>query len=292
MQIAGLTQSMRAHFEETLRREAHKLYPTDSSLHQACRYAMAGQGKRIRPLLLYLSYQACGGENWQALDLPALAIELVHTYSLVHDDLPCMDDDDLRRGRPTVHKAFDEATALLVGDALLTDAFHLLSYPSDLAAADQLRLLAELAQAVGGRGMVLGQALDLHWTGRGGYGQSDLDQIHRLKTGRLIAAACVMGAVAAACGDDDLTKMRSFGDCLGLAFQIRDDVLDQLPTTGKTQGKDEAQQKLTYLQMMSQREAQERALDLTGQAFAAIEHFGVAADGLRSLASALLERRI
>lgn len=288
MQLSELLETMRKHFESLLADKAYELYPEGHSYHEACRYALAGQGKRIRPLLVYLSHQAAGG-RWQDADLAALAIEMVHTYSLVHDDLPCMDDDDWRRGRATTHKVYDEATALLVGDSLLTDALGLLAQIKPEAKAAKLTL--ELAQAAGGRGMILGQALDIYWTNRAGYQQSDLDRIHQLKTGKLIAASCVMGAALACNQSEKIQCLREFGALLGLAFQITDDLLDDKPGTGKSAGKDRIQNKLTYLQIMSADEAEARAQALTDDAFARLQGFGEEADPLRELARLLLSRQ-
>jgi len=280
-------QSMRDHFEALLVRTAYNLYPENNRLHEACRYALSGQGKRIRPLLVYLAHQAVGGQ-WQDADSSALAVEMVHTYSLVHDDLPMMDNDDWRRGRATTHKVYDEATALLVGDALLTDALGLLA--SSRTPQNALPLIAELANAIGGKGMILGQELDLFWTNRPGYQKDDLDRIHTLKTGQLIAASCAMGARAATDNTQVVEQVREFGALLGLAFQITDDMLDDLPDTGKSQGKDRDQNKLTYLQIMSVQEAEDVSKSLTSQAFARLECLGPSADGLRSLAHQLLLR--
>jgi len=229
-----------------------------SRLHAAMRHATLGGGKRMRPLLVYAAGTALGaGET--LLDAPAAAVELVHAYSLVHDDLPAMDDDDLRRGRPTVHVAFDEATAILAGDALQTLAF------SALAAADapaQLRIdwVRTLADASGATGMCGGQALDIDATGKGGQspfslGKRDsdplflLERMHALKTGALIRAAVRMGALAADADAGTLAQLDRFAAALGLAFQVRDDLLDIEASSeqlGKTAGKDAAQAKSTY----------------------------------------------
>ncbi|MFW7381422.1 MAG: polyprenyl synthetase family protein [Oligoflexus sp.] len=287
MKLPPHIQSMGQHFETQLAQTAREIYPTSQRLHEACRYALDGQGKRIRPLLVYLSHQAAGG-NWQNADPIAIAVEMVHTYSLVHDDLPCMDNDDWRRGRETTHKVYDEATALLVGDSLLTDALNLIAHK--LRPEIAVPVLKELSFAAGGRGMVLGQDLDLFWTDRAGYCKSDLDQIHQLKTGQLIAASCAMGAMSAKGNDSVIEALRKFGSLLGLAFQITDDLLDELPGTGKSQGKDRDQNKLTYLQLMTAEEAAGITRSLTEQAFAEIKPLGRPADDLRQLAESLLQR--
>jgi geranylgeranyl pyrophosphate synthase len=277
--------------ETCLQAIGREYYPTDARLHQACRYALATPGKRIRPLLVYAAHLAAGGDTatQTIADKPAMAIEMVHTYSLVHDDLPTMDNDDWRRGRATVHREFDEAIALLAGDTLLSDAFAVLTaedLPGDLSA----RMVRELAGAIGGQGMAYGQSLDLWWTNRDGYQQVDLDQIHHLKTACLIAAASTLGALSAGAAPDSLPAFRQFGWRLGLAFQIVDDLLDDQAGTGKSQGKDQAQGKLTYLSLMPRHEAEQLAKRLTDSAFNAIRVFGERAGLLRELATNLLQR--
>ena len=215
-------------------------------LHAAMRYAVLGDGKRIRPQLVYATGVACGADE-SALDAPAVAVELVHAYSLLHDDLPAMDDDAMRRGRATVHVAFDEATAILAGDALQALAFEVL-VAGDGAAALRVALIATLANASGTAGMCGGQALDLAATGSV---QSliELERMHALKTGALIRAAVRMGALRARADDNTLQRLDNYAGALGLAFQIRDDILDVEGSSadlGKTAGKDAAQSKSTY----------------------------------------------
>lgn len=216
-------------------------------LHQAMRHAVLGGGKRLRPMLVYAAGAATGADE-SLLDAPAAAVELVHAFSLVHDDLPAMDDDALRRGQPTVHVAFDEATAILAGDALHTLAFEVLA--GETRAPETLRLawLATLAGATGAAGMCGGQALDMDGTGRA-LAVEELERLHALKTGALIRAAVRMGALAAAREDTTLQRLDAFASALGLAFQIRDDLLDIEASSeqlGKTAGKDAAQDKATY----------------------------------------------
>jgi farnesyl diphosphate synthase len=226
-----------------------RLPPADAvpaRLHAAMRHATLGGGKRMRPLLVYATGTAFGADE-HVLDLPAAAVELVHAYSLVHDDLPAMDDDTLRRGRPTVHVAFDEATAILAGDALQTLAFELLA---EAAAAPAVRIdmLRALARASGAAGMVGGQALDLDAIGQ----QLDLQALGRMhagKTGALIRAAVHLGALAAGAAGTALASLDRYAEALGLAFQIRDDILDvegEAAVIGKTAGKDAAHAKPTY----------------------------------------------
>ncbi|MFK7872473.1 MAG: polyprenyl synthetase family protein [Oligoflexales bacterium] len=234
-----------ASFEEKLKEWASDFYSAEP-LGEAFRYALLGGGKRVRPLLTLLSYKACGGISPEKVWKTALAVEMIHTYSLIHDDLPAMDDDDMRRGRPSLHKQYDEATAILVGDALLTDAFLVLTQ-MDLAPSVQSQLVRELATAAGSLGMVRGQALDMHWTNRSGGSWEDLQKVHRDKTGKLIAASCAMGAWCATENVETVEKMRDFGLKVGLAFQAVDDWLDTQSHIGKTTGKDKEQGKLTHL---------------------------------------------
>lgn len=216
-------------------------------LHRAMRHAVLGGGKRLRPLLVYAAGAATGADE-TLLDAPAAAVELVHAFSLVHDDLPAMDDDDLRRGRPTVHVAFDEATAILAGDALQALAFTVLA--EEARAHDGLRVgwLACLAQATGAAGMCGGQALDMDGTGNA-LALAELERLHALKTGALIRAAVRLGALAGHADAATLAALDDYASALGLAFQIRDDLLDIEASSeqlGKTAGKDAAQAKSTY----------------------------------------------
>lgn len=277
-------------FEAALGEAMTQLYEGEQRLHQACRYALAGKGKRIRPLLTLAAARACGLGDPSGSLPAAVAVEMIHTYSLVHDDLPCMDNDDLRRGRATTHKAFDEGTALLVGDALLTDAFSLIADAPGWAPPEKAAMISILARAAGGRGMVYGQALDIAFTGQGTYTAADLDAIHSHKTGNLIEAACILGGLSASASAQQLSQLRIFGAAVGLAFQIIDDLIDEGPLTGKTPGKDKALGKLTYLSVMGASRARERALELTQRAHQALESFGEAGADLRALAAQLLHR--
>ncbi|MFT4196846.1 MAG: polyprenyl synthetase family protein [Pseudoxanthomonas sp.] len=271
-------------------------------LHAAMRHAALGGGKRMRPLLVYAAGTALGTDE-AALDAPAAAVELVHAYSLVHDDLPAMDDDDLRRGRPTVHVAFDQATAILAGDALQTRAFEV------LAAADapaQLRIdwVSTLATASGAAGMCAGQALDVDATGenRGqsallAKGHSDpgfaLERMHALKTGALIRASVRMGALAGGADAAALEVLDGFAADLGLAFQIRDDILDIESSSeqlGKTAGKDAAQDKATYPALLGMDGAKARLQSLAAAMHDALGPFGEPAAALAALARMAVER--
>ena len=216
-------------------------------LHAAMRHAALGGGKRMRPLLVYASGDAFGA-NEAALDAAAVAVELIHCYSLVHDDLPAMDNDALRRGQPTVHIAFDEATAILAGDALQALAFEVLT-DAPQPAGQRVAMLAQLARASGVAGMCGGQALDIDATGKGGQAISALECLHAMKTGALLRAAVRLGAIAAGADAASRAVLDRYADALGLAFQIRDDLLDiesDSATLGKTAGKDVAQAKATF----------------------------------------------
>jgi farnesyl diphosphate synthase len=226
-----------------------------------------GDGKRLRPLLVYAAAAALGApalDDNDALDHAAAAVEMIHAYSLVHDDLPAMDDDALRRGRPTVHIAYDEATAILVGDALQAEAFHILA-SAPAAPAAVLASLAALAQAAGSRGMCGGQAIDMAMTGRT-QSVDELARMHRLKTGALIEVALVMAGLLRGADAAKLGALRRVGALLGLAFQIKDDLLDaeaDSQTLGKTAGKDEAQGKSTYVGLLGADGARDRLAAVT-----------------------------
>ena len=261
-------------------------------LHAAMRHAALLGGKRMRPLLVYAAGELCGASP-AALDAPAIAIELVHAYSLVHDDLPAMDDDDLRRGQPTVHVAFDEATAILAGDALQTHAFTVLA---DAPVSDAIRveLMRTLARAAGSAGMCGGQALDLAATGNGGdLAIAGLERLHMLKTGALIRAAVRMGGVCGGAGEDVLARLDTYADALGLAFQVRDDILDvegDSDTLGKTAGKDIAQDKATFPAVLGMPASRARLDELSARMREALEPYGERAALLAALGRQAVER--
>lgn len=263
-------------------------------LHEAMRYAAQGGGKRIRPLLVYAAGEL-GDETSEvrqaALDAAAVAIECIHAYSLVHDDLPCMDDDDLRRGRPTVHKAYDEATALLVGDALQTRAFEVLAN-AQCDADIRLAMISALASASGSRGMAGGQAIDLDSVGKK-LDLAGLKQMHAMKTGALLSCSVQMGGIAAKLHSAQMQHLQNYAQALGLAFQIVDDVLDATAdsqTLGKTAGKDAANDKPTYVTLMGLDYAQKAAKDLQETAIASLESFGPKAQALKDLALLVVNR--
>ncbi|MDR3415383.1 MAG: polyprenyl synthetase family protein [Nevskia sp.] len=239
-------------------------------LHQAMRYACDG-GKRLRALLVYAAGESLGAAVGK-LDAAACAVELIHAYSLVHDDLPAMDDDDLRRGRPTVHKAYDEATAILVGDGLQTLAFAVLADEPSLDVGQRLRMVSILARASGSLGMVGGQAVDIASEGRL-IALEELQSLHARKTGALILASLQLAAVAANATPAAQQALESYGRDIGLAFQIQDDVLDETASTealGKTAGKDLRQQKSTYPALLGLDGARRRAAELFEQARSAV----------------------
>lgn len=235
-----------------------------SRVEKAVEYALLGEGKRIRPLLTLMTCEAAGGDHKNAMGA-SLAIEMIHTYSLVHDDLPAMDDDSLRRGRPTVHVKFDEATAVLAGDALLTDAFHVLTaYPCSLGDSARLEQIAFLSRAAGSSGMVLGQSLDMEATGKD-LGLSHVEHIHILKTGALLGACFALGALAANVSKTEAETLFRAGTEIGLAYQILDDLLDCDTENGKTPGKDADSGKSTY-SSLGYKKALAIAAEITEQA--------------------------
>ncbi|MGQ0502422.1 MAG: polyprenyl synthetase family protein [Panacagrimonas sp.] len=262
-----------------------------ASLHEAMRYATA-RGKRLRPLLVYAAAEVLGLKP-EAVDAAACAVELIHAYSLVHDDLPSMDDDDLRRGFPTVHKRFSEATAILVGDALQTLAFQVLARDTRIDAERRIRMIECLAEAAGSRGMVGGQAIDLDSEGKQ-LSLAELEALHVHKTGALIRACLRLASLARAQDDEAaFDALDRYGKCIGLAFQIQDDVLDiegSDASLGKTAGKDEVSGKSTYPAVMGLPAAKERAADLFHTAHQALRRFGPAGEPLAWLAR-FIERR-
>ncbi len=295
------TESFHEHLE-SLRHETqgalNRYLPQASAipcrLHEAMRYVCMGGGKRVRAVLVYAAGETLGA-NIAALHAPASAVEMIHAYSLVHDDLPAMDNDDLRRGQPTCHKAYDEATALLVGDALQALAFDIISDPknSQLNSEQKLNMCSALALASGSLGMAGGQAIDLASVGQ----QIDLtglEAMHRLKTGALIRASVRLGALASpAPQESDFAALDLYASCIGLAFQIRDDVLDvegNTETLGKQQGADQALNKPTYPALLGLDESKQKAKKLHEEALEALSEFDSRADFLRDLAGFIVSR--
>ena len=261
-------------------------------LHQAMRYSVLGGGKRVRPLLCHAAGSIFGASA-EVLDAPASAVELIHAYSLVHDDMPCMDDDDMRRGKPSCHVAYDEATALLVGDALQTMAFQQLAARlPGIAPARQLEMLSLLATASGSRGMAGGQAIDLASVGLQ-LDISALEFMHIHKTGALIRAAVLLGAHCGEATPDALDRLGHYANRIGLLFQVVDDILDaevSSETLGKTAGKDAAQNKPTYVSILGTKEARAMAAKLRQDAHDALTSFGGAASRLHELADFIVDR--
>ena len=288
-------EQWRARMEDALARRLPRAERCPERLHAAMRYSVLGGGKRVRPILLLATARTLGLPE-ERVEAAACALELVHVYSLVHDDLPAMDDDDLRRGRPTCHKAYDEATALLVGDALQSLAFELLARDPGLPDSGAVRacLVGLLAEAIGSLGMAGGQALDLQSEGH----RLEIEQVermHALKTGALIRASVMMGAACA----PDLEPHREralagFAAPIGLAFQIQDDLLDELgdtATLGKAAQSDRRRGKSTYPAILGIAASQERVRRLSEQALESLAPFGAAAEPLRAVAEWLLTRR-
>jgi len=263
-------------------------------LHQAMRYATLGGGKRVRPLLAFAAGELSGAPN-ERVEAVAAAVELIHVYSLVHDDLPCMDDDDLRRGKPTCHVQYDEATALLVGDSLHSLAFQILTErPVTHNAALQLEMVRLLALAAGSRGMAGGQAIDLDSVGKA-LTQPELEFMHIHKTGALIRAAVMLGAH---CGHGvdagQLEAINHYAKCVGLAFQVVDDILDveaSTATLGKTAGKDAQSNKPTYVSILGLSDARALAQELHHNALSALADFGEGAKRLAQLADFIVRRQ-
>ena len=274
-----------------------RLMPSENqlpqSLHETMRYAALNGGKRLRPLLV-LAASELGEAVPDAVEAAMAAIELIHVYSLVHDDMPAMDNDSLRRGRPTCHIRYGEAAALLAGDALQTLAFDLLSRPTALPPQRQLHMLSTLARASGSLGMAGGQAIDLANVGRN-ITQSELEQMHSLKTGALIRAAAALGGLSCPdLTDNDLQRLDRYAARLGLAFQVIDDVLDceaDTATLGKTAGKDAVNDKPTYVKLMGLSAARQYAETLVAEALETLEPFGSRAAHLRGLAQFVTARK-
>jgi farnesyl diphosphate synthase len=263
-------------------------------LHQAMRYSVLNGGKRMRPMLTYCTGKTLGVAP-EALDGPACAIEFIHVYSLIHDDLPAMDDDDLRRGKATCHVAFDEATAILAGDALQALAFEILAHdPSITAIAEsRLKMIIALAKASGSQGMVGGQAIDLQSVGTR-LNLPELENMHIHKTGALIRASVNMATLAKADIDPAVaTKLDHYAKCIGLSFQVKDDILDEesdTATLGKTQGKDKDNDKPTYPALLGLAGAKQKAQELHEKALDSLSIFGKEADLLRDLSLYIIQR--
>lgn len=265
---------------------------TPATVHKAMRHSMFAGGKRLRPVLAIAAAEACGGTSESALP-PACAVECIHTFSLIHDDLPCMDDDDLRRGKPTCHVVYGEAVALLAGDALQALAFEILARAPKNRRYSPADSVAELAVTSGSRQLVGGQVLDLEGEGNSKLTKQQLRAIHERKTAALLTTSLRLGAMAAGATPRRLDALTAFGKNLGLAFQVIDDILDVTATTeklGKTAGKDQAVDKSTYPAVLGLDASRREAARLTRAATKALEPFGKSAARLHGLAAHLLDR--
>ena len=286
-------KAVQAHVEEALGAFLPHAETVPFKLHEAMRYTVLGGGKRVRPLLVFAA-GALSGASTEAMERAAAAVEMIHAYSLVHDDMPCMDDDALRRGKPTVHVKYDEATALLVGDALQAQAFLVLSEGGAVPPARQVAMLRLLAHAAGSAGMCGGQAIDLDSVGLA-LTLEQLEQMHQLKTGALLRASVVLGALAGAdLSDQQLRALDQYSNAIGLAFQVVDDVLDATAdsaTLGKTAGKDAAANKPTYVSILGLEPSRSLAEKLRRDAHDALAPFGEKAGRLRQLADLIVQRK-
>jgi farnesyl diphosphate synthase len=286
-------QDVQAQTEDALGRYLPPAAAVPARLHEAMRYTTLGGGKRVRPLLAYAAGELFGAAP-DAVARAACAVEMIHVYSLVHDDMPCMDDDALRRGKPTVHVAYDEATALLVGDALQAQAFEVLAGAQDVAPARLVTMLRLLAEAAGTKGMCGGQAIDLDSVGLS-LTLEELERMHQLKTGAMLRVSVLLGALA---GRDlaphELEALAAYSRAIGLAFQVVDDVLDATEdsaTLGKTAGKDAAANKPTYVTILGLEPSKALAEQLRRQAHEALVPFGEQALRLRELADLIVQRK-
>ena len=276
----------------TQRLPAENILP--NKLHQAMRYSVLNGGKRMRPMLTYATGSVLGISP-DALDAVACAVECIHVYSLIHDDLPAMDDDDLRRGKPTCHVAFDEATAILAGDGLQTLAFELLAHDASIqvSAQNRLQMITSLARASGSLGMVGGQAIDLESVGRM-LTLPELENMHIHKTGALIRASVILATLAKeGVDEEDVKRLDNYAKCIGLSFQVKDDILDEesdTATLGKTQGKDKDNNKPTYPALLGLSGAKQKAQELHEKAIENLAYFGTQADLLRNLSLYIIQR--
>ena len=291
--FSAWVQDVQADVERALETFLPEAAAIPHKLHEAMRYTALGGGKRVRPLLAYASGDLFGADR-RALARVASSVEMIHVYSLVHDDMPCMDDDDLRRGKPTVHVAYDEATALLVGDALQAQAFQVLAEADTLPPARLVGMLRLLAEAAGSAGMCGGQAIDLDSVGLS-LSREELERMHQLKTGAMLRVSVILGAMA---GRDleprELEALATYSKAIGLAFQVVDDVLDATAdsaTLGKTAGKDAADNKPTYVSILGLEPSRALAEQLRREAHEALAPFGEQAQRLRELADLIVQRK-
>ncbi len=286
-------QALRADIEAALTEAIDSATCSNPSLLASSRHSLVAGGKRIRPVLAVAAFEAVSPSPASPFPFAvSSAVELIHTYSLIHDDLPAMDDDDLRRGVPTLHKAFDEATAILVGDGLQTLAFQLLSESTELSAGQKVRMIQRLAAASGFSGMVGGQYVDITSEGKE-IDLSELESLHAMKTGALIRAAVALGGIAGSASEVQLEALDRYARHIGLAFQVIDDILDvegDTATLGKTQGKDEVADKATYVKLLGLDGAKDKAGALLDEALLALENFGESASLLCDIARYIVAR--
>ena len=286
-------KAVQADAENALDRFLPAATQVPAKLHEAMRYTALGGGKRVRPLLVHAS-GALFGADADALARAASAVEMIHVYSLVHDDMPCMDDDDLRRGKPTVHVAYDEATALLVGDALQAQAFEVLAGTTTVPAARTVTMLRLLAEAAGSKGMCGGQAIDLDSVGVS-LTLEQLERMHQLKTGAMLRVSVLLGALAGRdLASHEQEALGAYSRAIGLAFQVVDDILDATAdsaTLGKTAGKDAADNKPTYVSILGLEPSKALAEQLRQQAHDALAPFGEQALRLREIADLIVQRK-
>ena len=281
----------RALVEKSLRDSVPAAKTKPVTIHRAMRYSLLSGGKRLRPLLCCAASEACGSTARQAIPA-AVAVEMVHAYSLIHDDLPCMDDDKLRRGKPTSHVVFGEGMAVLAGDALLTEAFAVLAQAKPRARYTSADLVAELARAAGSRGLIAGQVADLEAEGQQPT-EPALYFIHAAKTGMLLRGALKLGAMCAGGSKSQIAALDRFGFALGLAFQIQDDILDATQSAkklGKSAGKDAAAGKMTFPALFGLEKSRVLAEQWTSEAITSLKSFGARGQTLRALASSMLSR--
>jgi geranylgeranyl diphosphate synthase type II len=289
--LEGLREEVEAALERALPPE--DAWP--ATIHRAVRYSLLGGGKRVRPVLTLAAGEAVGGRREEVLPL-ACAVEMIHTYSLIHDDLPAMDDDDLRRGQPTSHKVFGEAVAILAGDALLTRAFHLLAeIPAswdDARLRRRVRATAVLGEACGTTGLIGGQVMDLESEGRS-IDATALERLHRAKTGALLGACVRGGAILGGADEETLDRLSCYASAIGLAFQVVDDILDTTEAAeqlGKTAGKDAAAGKATYVSVHGLEGARRMAEELRREALGALGHLGRRGERLAEIARLIVDR--
>ena len=291
MELKSYLRARQKEVDRALDRFLPKASVSPATIHKAMRYSLFAGGKRLRPVLCLAAAEACGGRTSAALPL-ACAVECIHTYSLIHDDLPSMDNDDLRRGRATCHKVFGDGIAILAGDALLTIAFEIAAQAKETKRYDLREIFREIATAAGSQKLIAGQVADLEGEGRR-INRTQLRYIHENKTAALLTASVRLGAMAANASAKELSAITAFGRALGLAFQVIDDILDVTQTSeklGKSAGKDVAAKKATYPAVIGLDKSRAEANRLTRRADAALTNFGRSADRLREIAKHLLAR--